>query len=89
MQQEPDMCCGVPAMLIACDAAMSDAASYRDVCTALRQEHDREVAISQQLMVSGRRQPPGLTLGVQEQCGSCVVLCCPQASGSFHCVDCV
>jgi hypothetical protein len=37
-----------------CDAhaaALPDASSYREVCVALRQEHDREVAISQQLMV--------------------------------------
>lgn len=32
-------------------AALPDAASYREVCVALRQEHDKEVAISQQLMV--------------------------------------
>lgn len=30
-------------------AGLPDAATYRDVCVALRQEHDREVAISQQL----------------------------------------
>jgi hypothetical protein len=32
-------------------AALPGAAAYRDVCIALRQEHDREVAISQQLQV--------------------------------------
>jgi hypothetical protein len=36
-------------------AGLPDAATYRDVCVALRQEHDREVAISQQLQV---RLPP-------------------------------
>eukprot|EP00879_Flechtneria_rotunda_P024027 GHRR01025449.1.p1 GENE.GHRR01025449.1~~GHRR01025449.1.p1 ORF type:complete len:555 (+),score=232.10 GHRR01025449.1:142-1806(+) len=29
--------------------ALPDASNYRDICVALRQEHDREVAISQQL----------------------------------------
>lgn len=33
-------------------AVLPDAGNYRDVCVALRQEHDREVAISQQLVVS-------------------------------------
>jgi hypothetical protein len=32
-------------------AGLPDAATYRDVCVALRQEHDKEVAISQQLQV--------------------------------------
>lgn len=41
------LCCGV-----VCPAVLPDAANYRDVCVALRQEHDREVAISQQLVVS-------------------------------------
>jgi hypothetical protein len=40
-------------------AGMPDAATYRDVCVALRQEHDKEVAISQQLQVR---------LPVQELC---------------------
>jgi hypothetical protein len=32
-------------------AGLPDAATYHDVCVALRQEHDKEVAISQQLQV--------------------------------------
>jgi hypothetical protein len=40
-------------------AGLPDAATYRDVCIALRQEHDREVAISQQLQV---RLPPGWSI---------------------------
>ena len=32
-------------------AVLPDAGSYRDICIALRQEHDREVLISQQLQV--------------------------------------
>jgi hypothetical protein len=35
-----------------CPAVLPDAGNYRDVCVALRQQHDREVAISQQLVVS-------------------------------------
>lgn len=30
---------------------LPDASNYREICVALRQEHDREVAISQQLQV--------------------------------------
>lgn len=40
-------------------AVLPDASSYRDVCVALRQEHDREVAISHQLMVRATA-PDGL-----------------------------
>lgn len=39
-----------------CPAVLFDANSYRNVCVALRQEHDKEVAISQQLMVRTRPQ---------------------------------
>jgi len=42
---------------LSCAAVLPDASSYRDVCVALRQEHDREVAISQQLMVGFGQSP--------------------------------
>lgn len=37
-------------------SGLPDAGNYREVCVALRQEHDREVAISQQLQVGMTRQ---------------------------------
>jgi hypothetical protein len=57
-----DICACIMQVMIACAcvvdhscAALPDAGSYRDVCVALRQEHDREVLISQQLQVSWSR----------------------------------